>query len=254
MRVEYLLVSIMLFIVSQPVGADLLFHYDFEKGELEDASGKNNLGEVRGEPEQVNGRVGMALKFDGVDDYIFLCDQNVGPLAFMHDPFTERSAAMWIKADEVNGDHTIFEEGGDQKGFAIRIIAGKLQFSVADSSIEATVNADYTDTDWHHIAGVYKGGALYLYIDGKKVATGNAPYEEVGSHTDQSAIGATFDADAYGRNKAEEPWNFFQGIIDEIRFYDTAITDQEISHLYQQVAVEPGGKLTTVWGKLRSRG
>ena len=246
------IIAIIFTIASQQVEAGLLFHYDFEKEELEDASGNNNLGEVKGEPEQVNGKIGMALKFDGVDDYILLCEQKIGPLIFLHDPFTEKSVVAWIQADDVDGDHTILDQGGDQKGYGLRINEGKLQLSVSDTSNETTVTANYTNKDWHQIAGVFKKGALSLYIDGKKVAAGKAPYEEVGSHTDQGALGATFDADAFGRNMEEVPWNFFQGVIDEFRFFDNALTDQEISLLYQQTAVEREGKLTTTWGELRS--
>ena len=43
---------------------------------VQDMSGNGNHGEIRGEPQQVNGIVGKALEFDGVDDFIFVEDSD----------------------------------------------------------------------------------------------------------------------------------------------------------------------------------
>lgn len=106
------------FIVNRPADAGLLFHYDFESEDLEDISGNKNVGTVTGDPERVKGAVGMALKFDGVDDYIFMAGEGnaVGPVIMTHNAYTEKSVAMWIQADDVDGDHTLFEEGGHAQG------------------------------------------------------------------------------------------------------------------------------------------
>lgn len=239
--------------VTRPVGAELLFHYNFEGEVLEDASGNQNLGEIRGDARRVNSRTGMGLKFDGEDDYIFTAGESAGPLMFMHDPFAEKSVAMWIKADDVNVDQTIFDEGGTSNGYCIKIKEGMLQLNTTNGGTGASVTAEYTNTDWHHIAGIYKEGELHLYIDGKEAAGGEAPYKQVGSHGNDGAIGATFDGDASGGgSNGMGAWNLFQGVMDEIYFYNSTITAEEISELYQQgLAVEPG-RLTTRWGELKS--
>jgi hypothetical protein len=249
-----IVVAIFLVSISVKVDAELLFHYDFESKDLKDASGNKNIGEVRGEPQRVNGKVRMGLQFDGVDDYIFTSGEGSGPLMFTHDPFTEKSMALWVKADDVNDDHVIFEEGGTAQAYGIRINAQELYLSVRNGSTEATVTADYKDTNWHHIVGIYKEGDLHLYIDSKEVATGKAPYQEVGSHGNESSIGATFDDDVWGRNKADNPWAFFKGIMDEIYYYSSAITDKEINELYKQgAAVESTGKLTTTLASIKAQ-
>ena len=110
------------FSANIPVAAELLFHYDFESEDLEDASGNQNIGEIRGDAEQAKGPVGMALKFDGEDDHIFLSGEGnaTGPLTFTHDAYAEKTVAMWIQADDVDGDHTLFEEGGHAQGYGVR--------------------------------------------------------------------------------------------------------------------------------------
>lgn len=244
------------FMVVKPAGAELLFHYNFESENLDDTSGNNNLGEIRGDAERIESVIGMGLKLDGVDDYLFTAGEGnaTGPLVFMHTPFSERTVALWVKADDVNGNRVIVDEGGTGNGLAIRLNEGKLQFSVRSGSTEATILADYGDTDWHHIASVYKAGQIHLYVDGEKVGSGEAPFEQIGNHGDDSAIGATFDGDACGSTgRGAVPWNFFQGIMDEIYYYSNALTDEEISDLYNRVlAVTPGGKLTIRWAELKS--
>lgn len=253
-----ILVSVASILISLNIGtlakAELLFHYSFETGELEDVSGKGNVAEIRGEAKQVGGRVGKALEFDGKDDYIFTAGEGSGPLMFMHDPFSERSLAMWIKADDVSLDQTVIDEGGTTNGLCVKIIEGQLQFSTTNGSTAATVTADYKNTDWHHIAAVYKDGELRLYIDGSEAGADNASYQQVPSHGNDGAIGASFDGDASGGgSNGVGAWNLFTGIMDEIYFYDSAITEEEIKGLFQLgAAVEPGGKLAHTWGKIRS--
>ena len=245
------------FAFNSSLDAELLLHYNFESKDLEDATGNKNLGEVRGDPERVKGIAGMGLKFDGVDDYIFAADEgaDAGPIPFMHKAFTEKGIAMWIKADDLAGTYTIFEEGGAVNGYGIRISAGMLFFSTRNSNNQVDVSANYPDTDWHHIAVVYKAGKLDLYIDSQEVATGQAPYQQVASHAGSGVIGGAHKSDAWGmeQDAALPPAALFQGIMDEFHYYDSAIDANEINKLYQSgAAVKPSGKAVLAWADLKS--
>jgi hypothetical protein len=45
---------------------------------------------------------------------------------------------------------------------------------------------------------------------------------------------------------------FFNGVIDEIRIYNRALTPEEIAQLWSiSFAVASRGKLTTTWGKIK---
>ena len=244
------LILLFSFSISNPISAELVFRYDFESEQLEDVSGNNNLGELRGAPERVNGIMGMALKLDGAADQIFTAEILTGlPLKFMNNAFTEKSVMVWIKADDVAGNHTIFEEGGSGNGYGIRINAKKLEFSVTNANVQATITTDYDDTDnWHHIASVYDKGEFRIYVDGEQVANEKASFQQIGSHVNGASIGSTVFNDVWQGGEGA----FFQGLIDEFAYYDNALTGEEISHAYlQYLAVDPGGKLTTRWGKLK---
>ena len=161
---------------------------------------------------------------------------------------------MWIKADEVNEDHIIFEQGGSVNGWGMKISGGELYRSTRASSNEVTVTAGYTDTAWHHVAGVFKSGELHLYIDGQEVATENAAYQEIPAHAGSAVIGASYKSDTWGLEIAvgSPPVGYFQGVMDEIYYYSHALSANEINQLYlKALAVKPGGKLTTTWGEIK---
>ena len=76
------------------------------------------------------------------------------------------------------------------------------------------------DGQWHHIVGVYDGAKLCLYVDGrldnsvevsKSIDTNDAPVC-IGGHSE----------------KGERCWN---GLIDEVRIYDYALSQNEIAAL-----------------------
>ena len=49
--------------------------------------------------------------------------------------------------------------------------------------------------------------------------------------------------------------NFFNGVIDEFKIWSVALTAEEVKvNMEKALAVEAEGKLTTTWGKLKSKG
>jgi hypothetical protein len=86
------------------------------------------------------------------------------------------------------------------------------------------------DGQWHHVAGVYDGTNMFLYVDGtldvSMPATGLIP-----QNSDPVAIGANVQAyvPPCGCN---EPGYFFNGLIDEVSIYNRALTAQEIQAIY----------------------
>ena len=86
---------------------------------------------------------------------------------------------------------------------------------------EASSNMTYTDTEWHHVAGVVNQTISSLYVDGVKQAqqgvvnlTESGVYAYVGKQ--------------YGDNSSHRYWN---GLIDDVRIYSKALTDAEIAEV-----------------------
>ena len=114
------------------------------------------------------------------------------------------------------------------------------------TSTQAAENSDYTftnlkDSAWHHIAGVYADGEVFLYIDGEPVAvadtTGNAINED--GTMDIEGINTTLQAAnaylAFGSQNVFWPQPSFKGALDEVRIYNRALDEDEITDLYEFV-------------------
>ena len=99
-------------------------------------------------------------------------------------------------------------------------INSTIRFSLSGIwEIDGTIEVD--DNLWHHIAGVYDGSAMYLYIDGildiSISRTGN-----IVTTDDPVTIGSNI----LGGN----PARFFDGSIDDVLIWNRALSQQEIQN------------------------
>ncbi len=86
---------------------------------------------------------------------------------------------------------------------------------------DASSDDSYTDTEWHHVAGVIDNGTSILYVDGVRQAQ-----EGVVDLTDSAGI--AYLGKQYGDGSSHRYWN---GLIDDARIYYRALSAQEISGL-----------------------
>ena len=96
-----------------------------------------------------------------------------------------------------------------------------------------TTTASYNDNSWHHLAltlnGVYGvGSSVELYIDGVQVATTT----DTAYSGATSAITGTF---RIGHNiNAGVPANIFNGSIDQVRIFSSALAAGDVEDLYNE--------------------
>jgi hypothetical protein len=79
-----------------------------------------------------------------------------------------------------------------------------------------------TDGQWRHVGLVWDGSRRYLYVDGAEVAKDAGtlaplPSSDGGLHT--------------GAGKNLEAGSFWSGLIDDLRFYNQALSAEEIEKL-----------------------
>ena len=80
-------------------------------------------------------------------------------------------------------------------------------------------NQIYTDSEWHHLAGVVNEGASKIYVDGVLHATGGA-----------NLVVADSGQFAYvGRQYSGYDGRYFKGQVDDVRFYDYSLTDLQVA-------------------------
>ena len=195
--------------------ADLIAHWQFDETSgnvAQDASGNGNNGTLKGDPQWVTGRIGGAIQLDGVDDYV-----DVGSVGISG--MDQRTIAGWVKASttdippwtSVFGfapdgdiDGTYFDIEVDDAGNYIVFVGGW-------GSIFTPV-----DTQWHHFAVTFTGEGGSWFLDGQLVDSIDG---EVGT-IDQVRIGARLSTS-----------NYFPGLIDDVRIYNTVLTLTEIQKL-----------------------
>ncbi|MBN1844949.1 MAG: family 10 glycosylhydrolase [Sedimentisphaerales bacterium] len=189
-----------------------------------DAAGYGYHGDLHNGPvwQETGGQSDGALWFDGVDDYVsapFVINPANGPF----------SVTAWIKGGQAK---EVIIAQRDYPGFGrewlqIDPSSGKLITRVTDGATALASNTVVTGGDWHHVGLVWDGSRRHLYADGQEVAadpnplSGNLLTCQGGLHL--------------GAGKTLEGYNFWTGLIDDVRIYQRALDPLEIYHM-----VEPG--------------
>ena len=192
-----------------------------------------------------NGRIGKynsSMSFDGSDDSI-----NVGNIASVNSA-TELTMSAWIKLNSAglttDGDiltkdfHStdvpllfwrdeivgLGAQAGNVKALSIFIYDG------TDTTWISSPNNSMDDMEWHYVVATFKAlspTGLKLYIDGILVQTGDTSLVDYIQTTANSII---IGNDAYDNAT-------FNGLIDEAKVYNYALTAEQVKNEYNNGAV-----------------
>ena len=220
---------------SNPKQDGLVAYYPLIEN-ANDESGNNNHGVAKG--GVIFGAMGAT--FDGVDDYIDIDRrvQNVETGDFTLSMFvrapsqaggTTKYAALWLS-------HTISHPytgitmfiGNYGSGSSTKIVARV----DANAENEILNRRDMEDSFWHNMVLQRSGTILKLYVDGEHIATQVANPVNVNLAT----LGIRVGANA-GNAKIQN----FTGVMKNISFYNKALSQSEITQLYNNGGV-PAGK------------
>jgi hypothetical protein len=182
-----------------------------------DLSGNENHGTIYGAVAG-GGKVGSALSFDGVDDYVD-CG-NVNPIIAI-------TVEAWVKSASATGYSGVWQIVSKYNAYILgtsSVGGDNVCFIIFDTAWR--YGSCYTVPDpenWHYFVGVYNSSAQEkkIYVDGVLRGTTN-PSGEINSDTGPLHI---------GRRECCEGFNF-NGIIDEIRIYNRSLSEAEIRARY----------------------
>jgi len=103
-------------------------------------------------------------------------------------------------------------------------------------NFEVNSTAKYNDGKWHFILLTYNGSLLRLDIDGKKqISTTKQTNSAIPDATGEQPL-------RIGANSLEED-KFFTGYIDEVRIWNRALSDKEISQIYTNNTFSTTGQI-----------
>ncbi len=221
--------------IKAPAKNGLVGYWSMDEGSMTragDGSEQGNHGTLNGGVSWVDGKVGSkSLQFDGVDDSVSI------PNSASLNP-TYISVSAWIKTSTTGVMQQIVAKDQARSDYAItnrvwqfRVnTSNKLEFIPFNATTNANVvgNTTVTDGRWHHVMGTWDGSFVNLYVDG---VSDVAPTAFSGSlrtgQTNPVYIGCD-DLDNAGAQK-----DFFTGSIDEVRIYNYALAQAEITKIYQ---------------------
>jgi len=207
-----------------PNPAGLVAHYPFE-GNASNASGFAPLGNgvLAGGPNFSPGVFGQAVALDGIDDYVSCGNGSLFNLT------KQLTIGAWIKVNSFEKKHqTIISKGdnswrlaragdSDSIEFACNGAAATKWDGVGEVPWAVTGTTSVNDGKWHHIAGVFDGSALCLYIDGLLES----------AKSDSNSVDVS-NYDVYIAENAQVPGRQWNGLIDDVRIYNYALSQAEI--------------------------
>ena len=203
--------------------AGLKGHWNFDEGKGNIAKNVvgTNHGEIQGGLKWVDGKYGKALEFD-----------REGYVTIEHEDFFNSvnfTVTAWTKLKDVYDYHYIVWKNGPE----FPDIEPKRRIDIwveMDGPVDIMWHTEggleerlygrkkITDDKWHHVVEVYDGQSIKLYIDGS-LDVQEKPSGKLPLNNEPLWIGARPGGVAA------------KGIIDEVCFYDRALSAEEINAL-----------------------
>jgi len=159
----------------------------------------------------------LALEFDGMNDYVEITNES----AF---DFTEAiSLEAWIKPAMLSGIQGVMSKnfGNNAHPYQIRLVNDEVLFGFYSNTIGwqpvQTSSANLQIGEWVHIACTYNMQYVKIYINGEQKASVYKSFE----------IPLNDQPVEIGRSK-DVYYEYFSGIIDEVRIWDIALGQQEV--------------------------
>jgi beta-lactam-binding protein with PASTA domain len=215
-----------LVVSSGPSGVVLALGFDEASGATAiDSSPSGRNGTVTG-AVRVPGKLGSALSFNGTSDWVTVVDGAAGtPL----DLTTGMTLEAWVKPTTLNGwdpivlkergvnamSYGLYANDGAPLAGGVAAPAGYARIGTIDRAVRGT--APLATGVWTHIATTYDGANQRLYVNGVQVAArAQAGAMTVGDQPLRIGGDASFSGE------------FYQGLIDDVRVYNRALTAAEI--------------------------
>jgi hypothetical protein len=217
----------------------LVGYWRFDEGSgsiTYDETDNHNDGTIYGATWYDEGVSGSALSFDGDHDYV-----NLGNDASLYWP--SMSITEWISFTDAEWMFTVNDQSPTNGAWGMSMGVGEdghVSVGVCNGSgndcMAATSQTALNDGEWHFVAGTYCNidKTIKIYIDGEF------------NDEDSWASSLMHDPDLYdwiigARSSSfvyphHDP-HWYKGLIDEVRIYDRALSEEEIEDLYNN----PGG-------------
>lgn len=207
---------------SKGINSNLVGYWDFN-GNAYDKSdllctNANYVGDATIINDEIRGNV-LSVNGNGYLKY---------PHNSKYDITDQITISAWVKAEDEYGYGSIITKGTDWRldkahtGVSSFYLGG-----VTDN--ESPNSSENINGTWHHITVIYDGGKKYFYVDGefKKWIYANG-----------AITNGNNDINIGSRNNGEDN---FKGLIDDVRVYNTALSQEDVAILASDYFVSNSG-------------
>lgn len=207
-----------------------LSHWKFDEGEgdiAHDSAGDND-GTIYG-ATWTSGQIDGALSFDGNGDYVDFGDNSDFDSPSHSNALT---ISAWVYPTVVSGNQGVVSKWlEDERAYLLQLNDDEVEFTLGYNNGNSfkqliTTSANLQTEQWCHLAGVYNGSNMAIYVDGTFV-------DEAAWSTAPSSTSANVHI---GDLQFTTARRYFNGSIDDVRIYDKALSAEEIEELYQEGA------------------
>jgi len=188
-------------------------------GDARDSSDYENYGTENGNPTFAPGKIGQALKLDGIDDYV-----ETGNTADL----TTWTVSVWVTSpdspSESNRSGPIHREKNYQLNWnhVYPDFRGAAALGVGDTWHAASFGELKAD-QWYHLAATYDGTVLKAYKNSTLVDSNSDPSGDPSAEMNSLKLG----------RHSRDP-EYFCGTIDDVRIYNYAMSGSQIKALYHE--------------------
>jgi hypothetical protein len=238
MKKSYLLLGLLLLtlnscndhdeiVISDLYPENLVGYYPFNGNSLNEIDFENN-GLVEGAilTSDIGNSENSAFSFDGIDDTIKINHDAVFNLS------NEFTISALIKPEEIKTQHIVRKgvsvNGTGRLPYGISLSAtGDIVFSVTTENGQILNQArkqGYEINEWYLITGVFKESEMLLYVNGE-LEVSEITNAQITTNTEPLIIGSRLGL----------PSDTFKGTIDEVRIYNSGLTEFEVTEIYNNL-------------------
>ena len=237
--------------VNADITSGLAAHYTFS-GNANDGSGYGNDGTVNGATLTIDrfGNPDSAYAFDGASYIDMGNDTSINIAGSL-------TLSTWLKVDDlqaISSGQALVGKFGPSHGpvednqYMLQLgPGGTIGFNPYDDAGVQGVSYNLPNSlsgKWLHVVGTYGSNVGSLYLNGALVAQNN----NIGATPYQSNINLTLGATPFD-GPEDRLKRYFIGSLDDTRIYNSALTSNDISQLYNiEVVPVPGAVLLGMIG------
>jgi Concanavalin A-like lectin/glucanases superfamily/Immunoglobulin I-set domain/NHL repeat len=190
------------------------------EGNAADNFGLNN-GTLVGGVTFTNGEVGQAFSLNGSSQYVDV------PNSASLNPTASVTLEAWVFPKQFNLFGPVITKAGQglgvNDGYTLEMSGAEMGFWVYVNGGWVGVNlAPIASNQWSHVAGVYDGTNVYLYVNGALAGTPVPAAGPIVSSGNDLQIG----------HDPSNPSRYFNGLIDEASVYSNALTAAQIQAIF----------------------